>query len=238
MKKHKIRPLKFSHWLLCRILKKGEHLTLIGDFEEIYREIASEKGYFRALCWYWGQIMQLIPAILNNTLFWGISMFKNHLKIALRILFRKKGYSLINITGLAIGIAACIFILLWVQDELGFDSFHEHIDNLHIVGTWQQYGAQKVPGSGSPSALSLALKSEYPEVVNTARMIASRLDAFIRYQDKHMVDKVGFADAALLEIFSFPLVKGDPATALSDPRSLVMSVEAELNYFGNEDPMG
>ena len=238
MKKHKIRSLRFSHWLLCQILKAEEHLTLAGDFAEISSEIASEKGLGRAFCWYWSQIIKLIPVILKNTVFWGVTMFRNHLKIAFRILLRKKSYAFINITGLAIGIAACIFILLWVQDELSFDSFHEHIDDIHIVGTWQQYGAQRVPGSGSPSALSRALKTEYPEVTNTTRMIAGQLDAFIRYQDTHLVDKVRFADSSLFEIFSFPFVKGSPATALANPRSMVMTEAAALKYFGSENPMG
>ncbi len=98
MKKKKPLPSKTVHWFLCQFLDKSEHYTLIGDFEEIYTEIAEEKCVFFALIWYWNQIFRSIPSFLSNSVYWSVQMIKNYLKIALRNIRRHKGYSFINIT--------------------------------------------------------------------------------------------------------------------------------------------
>jgi len=111
MNDKKIRPSRVGHWLLFLVLSKTEHYTLIGDFEEIYTGIAKERGVFFASIWYWGQIVRSIPSFLSNSTYWSLQMFKNYLKIALRNIKRHKGYSFINITGLAIGLACCLLII-------------------------------------------------------------------------------------------------------------------------------
>ena len=96
-------------------------------------------------------------------------MFKNYLKIALRNIKRHKGYSFINIVGLSIGMACCIMILFWVQDELSYNKFHEKADSLYLVRTHQHYGTETVQANGTVPALGPALKAEYPEVLDAAR---------------------------------------------------------------------
>lgn len=91
------------------------------------------------------------------------------MKIALRNIKRHKGYSFINIFGLAAGIACCILIFLWVQDEFSYDKFHDNGDNLYLVGTHQRLGSRTATSSGTPPALGPAFKQEYPEIVNSAR---------------------------------------------------------------------
>lgn len=227
-----------AQFLLRWILPDGTWDTPLGDFEEFYNSIAGEKSVASANAWYWKQIVKLIPAKIINSAYWSLQMFKNYLKVALRVIKRHKSFSIINIAGLAIGMACCILILLWVQDELGFDQFHEKGDDLYIVGTRMRLGSGIAITTGTPPALSPALKEEYPEVANSVRFCNGPHSLYLTYGDKKFREEAEAVDSSLLEMFSFPLKQGDPATALSDPYSLVMSERMALKYFRNEDPLG
>ena len=166
-------------------------------------------------------------------------MLKNYLKIALRNIKKHKGYSLINVTGLAIGIAVCLFILLWVQDELSFDRFHANIDNLFRLTEDQIYTDGTIfPVAVTPELLGPGLKADYPEVVEFARfrILSSVL---VSTGDKEFYEN-GFAcaDPAFFQMFTFPLLKGSSGTILSDMGKVVISEEIAEKYFGSEDPIG
>ena len=90
--------------------------------------MAAYAGEGRAHLWYWGQVLNVLPRKLGHSAFWGVIMFANYLKVAFRNLVKRKGYAVINISGLAIGMACCILILLWVRDELSYDRFHQEAD--------------------------------------------------------------------------------------------------------------
>jgi len=122
-----------KHRLLKMLFDKKENYDFIGDFEELYFSIVSERGRFRAFIWYVTQIIRSLMVALIFSLQWSLIMFGNYFKIALRNLKRYKGYSFINISGLAIGMACCILILLWVQDELSFDIFHKNAGDLYLT---------------------------------------------------------------------------------------------------------
>lgn len=134
--------------------------------------------------------------------------------------------------------ACCILILLWVQDELSFDKFHEHGDDLYNVATWHQFGSERSFSSGSPPALAPALKTEYPEVINSGRIQNGSRTMLVRYGDKIFREEVRFGDSSLFEMFSFPLIKGDPRSVLGDPHSLAVSAKMAAKYFSEEDPIG
>jgi putative ABC transport system permease protein len=166
-------------------------------------------------------------------------MFKNYLKTATRNLSRHKGYSLINISGFAIGVACCILIFLWVQDELSFDRFHENIDDLYRVVEHQvQTNGTIFPIAPTQYPLGKALVDKYPEFINfTHYLPASR--ALITYGDKRFYETdLAFTDPSFFEMFTFPLVTGNPKTALSDRNSILISEEMAEKYFPDEDPMG
>jgi putative ABC transport system permease protein len=164
-----------------------------------------------------------------------VVMFKNYLKVALRNIRQHKGYSLINIVGLAVGIACCILILLWVQDELSFDSFHKNGDKIYRV-LQDVHLDRDVTWAINQGPLGPALKEDIPEIVNFTRGTARRFR--IKYDDKRFDEIVEFADPSLFEMFDFPLVKGDPKKALTDPHSIVISEDMAVKYFGSEDPLG
>jgi len=166
-------------------------------------------------------------------------MFKNYLKTAIRNLTRHKGYSLINIAGFAIGIACCILILLWVQDEMSFDRFHENLDSLHRVVEEQHYSDGTIfPIARTPYPVGPALVADYPEIVNFTRFTPF-WRTLLEYGDISLYERgFAFADPSLLEMFSFPLLKGDAKTALSETNAVLISEDMAEKYFGAEDPIG
>ncbi|NIM90224.1 MAG: FtsX-like permease family protein [Candidatus Aminicenantes bacterium] len=166
-------------------------------------------------------------------------MLKSYLKIAFRNIGKHKGFSFINIAGLAIGMACCILILLWIQDELSYDKFHENRNELYRVFTKVQYSDGRTNlFTESYFPLSRVLTEECPEVVAASRY-ATHYGLLVKYGEKSFAeDSFGFADASFLSMFSFPFLKGDPKTALSDKFSVVITEEMSQKYFGREDPMG
>ena len=164
-------------------------------------------------------------------------MLKSYLKIAIRNLLRNKGFSFINISGLAIGMASAVLILLWVQNEMSFDRFHKKNDRLYeVYGNMSRDGGIQ-SGVSTPELMGPALKNDYPEIENTSRLGWDQ-NLLITYKEKHLKPIGTWVDNAFLTMFSFPLIKGDAGTALKDPYSLVLTEKLAKNIFGTEDPMG
>jgi len=160
-------------------------------------------------------------------------MFKNYLKIAWRNLFRQKAFSFINILGLAIGMACSILILLWVQDELSYDRFHAQADNLYRITCT----TPDIKAAVSTAPMAAALKTQLPEVVNTARLISSTNVLGVGTR-KFAEKRLFFADSTFLELFSFPLLKGDPKTALQRPDGILITEAMAKKYFGKAEALG
>jgi len=165
-------------------------------------------------------------------------MLKNYFRVALRNLRKHKGYSFINIAGLAVGMACALFILLWVQDELSFDRFHANAATLYRVEQDQEGGQGKFHVYLTPYPMGPVLKAEIPEIKDAVR-IAYTGALLVRYGENAFFERRAVAvDPQVFNMFTFPLVKGDPATALSQPGSLVITEDLAKKYFGAADPMG
>jgi len=162
-------------------------------------------------------------------------MLSNYLKVALRNIFRHKGYSAINIIGLSLGITCCILILLWVQDELSVDQFHQKGDSIYRV-LQDVHLDRDVTWAITQGPLGPSLKSDIPEIVNYTRCAIGRFR--LKNGDQVFDEIVEMADPGLLQMFDFSLIKGDPKVALEDPQSIVISQDMAVKYFGDEDPMG
>jgi putative ABC transport system permease protein len=163
-------------------------------------------------------------------------MIKNYIKVALRNLTKHKGYSLINIAGLAIGMACCILILLWVQDEWSFDRFHKNADNICRVIQDINFSDHSTTWAITQGPLGPSLKEDFPEIINFTRVTGRRFR--LTYGDHSFDEILGMADGSIFEMFTFPLTEGDPKTALSDPHSIVLTDEMAKKYFGDENPLG
>jgi putative ABC transport system permease protein len=167
-------------------------------------------------------------------------MLKNYILVALRNLWRQRGYTLINIFGLTIGLASTIFILLYVINELTYDRFHEKSDQIHRVWISGSMPATEMRHAVTSPPMAEALLNDYPEVEQAVRIrqsggwIVRRGDRIFQETDAEFL----FADSTFFDVFSFELLKGDPKTCLSEPRSIVLTEEYARKYFGDEDPMG
>jgi putative ABC transport system permease protein len=160
-------------------------------------------------------------------------MFKNYLKITFRNIVRHRGFSIINIFGLAMGMACTILILLWVRDEVSFDRFHEKKENIYRVIVEGKNSSEK--GSLTPGLLAPFVKEEVPEVINAVR-IRQRPRMVVRQgQNAFYEDRKFRADPSIFEIFSFPFIKGNPGTASS---GIVITEKIARKYFGDENPIG
>jgi putative ABC transport system permease protein len=168
-------------------------------------------------------------------------MLKNYVTIALRNLLRHKMFSLINILGLAIGMAACLLIMQYVNFELSYDSFHQKGDRIYRipVANYLANGQREYIDVGAPPAMGPALKQDFPEVAQMVRLHDLSEGAVFTYGDvQFREEKLYYAEPSFLSIFSFPLIKGDARTALLEPNTIVLTQSTARKYFGNENPVG
>ncbi len=165
-------------------------------------------------------------------------MFKNYVKTAVRNIFRTKAFSLINIIGLAIGMAGTLLILMYITSELSFENFHKN--RKHIYRVYVEFGDEgnKMTFAGAMQALGPALVENFPEVDNAVRFEQDDHSKF-EYNNKTFLEKnLFFADPAVFEIFSFTMLEGSPQTALNEPFSIVITEESAQKLFGEESPLG
>lgn len=167
-------------------------------------------------------------------------MIKNYLKTAFRNIFKNPLFSLINILGLALGMALFLLIFQYVKFELSYDTFHKGHENI-VRLSYSKFKDGKrafnsvLTYSGVPSRM----KEEFPEVLDYVRIVPTYNESLINYEDKYFKEGgIVFADSTLFSIFSFSLVKGDPVMALSEPFTAVISESTAKKYFGEENPIG
>lgn len=168
-------------------------------------------------------------------------MWKKYLIIVGRNIKKNFGYSSINLAGLAVGLACCILILLWVQDELNYDRFHKNKDQLYRVIRQEKDARGDTGSTFIPFSLAPILKEEFPEILNFTRFQdRSWLESpMLAYgDDKYYETGMFLADPSFFRMFSFTFLKGDPQTALQDLHSVVITEEMANKYFGMEEPLG
>lgn len=233
-------PPRLAEWLLAHLLPDEEWETPLGDFAEYYRMECRRGSVRRAQFWYWQQVLELIPRRLVTAVYWSLIMLKSYVRTALRHMRRHIGYTALNIVGLAVGLAVCLLIALFVQHELQFDQFHEQQDRIYrVVQTRADRQDAQADEHMAPD-FGTVLMAGVPEVEHAVRFIArsgslvSREDGTLSaYEEDFM-----YADSNFFEVFTFPLVKGDPTTALDRPMTVVITERAAQTYFGNIDPIG
>ncbi len=164
-------------------------------------------------------------------------MIKNYFKTAIRNLIKHKGYSFINITGLALGISCCLLIILYVKDELTFDRFHKNVENIYRMQSALTMNDNKQVFNAVGLPTGPTMLDEMPEVVNQTRFRFSALE--LRIGDKEYDEGSAFyAEPEFLEIFNFPNAFGDGVTTLRQPSEIAMTKEAAIKYFGKENAVG
>lgn len=233
--------MRFFRWF-CR-----EELcdAIEGDLLTLYDRKRQERGGFRSDLWYFFAVLSFIqPFALRSRQashrLSSLDMFGNYLKIAYRNLMGSKSFTLINIVGLAIGIAGFVVMVTYVHSEFSYDRFHTKSDR--IVRVTYDYEARGSVRQVAKSAFPLKsmLLDSYPGVEKVVRFYRNTLDAStLKYEGNHMTEEnIIFADPEVFEVFDFELEQGNPATALVDVNSIVLTARAAKKYFGDQNPMG
>ncbi len=226
---------KLTKWILSKITDEAMCAAIVEDIE--YRCVrVRKKGSTAAFICHIFQCIIIITPLLVDNMFGGFVMLKNHIKIALRNIKKQKVNSFINISGLAVGLAAVILLMLYIQYEISYDRFHEKADRIYRVALEEKESQRLV--IATPAPLGPLMKAEFPEVDEAVRFM-KRDNRLVSYHDQHfMENNFFFVDPEIFSLFSLELSEGDPETVLSNPNSLVITETMALKYFGNENPMG
>ncbi len=169
------------------------------------------------------------------------AMFQNHLKIALRNLWSQRFFTGLNLFGLAIGLAVSLTLGLFVKNELSFDRYHSKADRIYRVNLTAQWDGETEKLATAPNITGPALREQVKEVEAQVRLLKHEFGktAFVNYGEKRFTEKsLYWADQGLFSVFDMPLTKGDPATALTRPKTAIVSEATAKRIFGDEDPIG
>lgn len=236
-----MRPPRFWSGVLSWLVK-DDWETPLGDFEEYHHRLVKAHGKKEADRWYRRQVLALIPERVFEKLYWSIHMFRNYLKVAVRSLRRQLFYSGVNVGGLAVGVAAAVLIVLFIEDELTFDRMHENHDRIaRIVETKTESDGTEQSSVHTMGPLGPAMEQNLPDVTNSLRLV-SRWGIgrqTVQFGDNRFYEgDYLLAEADFFEFFDFPMLRGNPATALVDPQSVVLTESAARKYYGDVDPVG
>lgn len=163
-------------------------------------------------------------------------MFKNYLKIAVRNLLRNKGFSIVNIAGLAIGMASALLILLWIQNELSYDRFYPKTDRTYLMYNRDRFDNGLWAWNNTPDPLGPTLKKDYAAVEEFARFY--NVTFLTTVGEKRINSQGAFCDSGFLRIFQFPMLKGETSRAMNGPKNIVLTEKMAKRLFGAEEAMG
>jgi putative ABC transport system permease protein len=165
-------------------------------------------------------------------------MFKNFLINAIRNMRKHSGYLILNITGLTIGLTSFLLISIYVINELSYDRFHKNYENIYRVKVKGVLAGSTLDQAITAAPMSRTLLADYPEIEHSTRLRRSGAWLVKYNETRFNEDGVLFADSTFFDVFDFRLLRGDPKTALQNPRSMILTEDFAVKYFGKEDPMG
>ena len=166
-------------------------------------------------------------------------MLKNYLVVALRNLWKSKGFSAINIVGLAVGLATCLLILFFVLDELGYDRYNTKADRIYRVDADLRFGGNHFILAVAPDPLGPTVKKDYPQVEQYVRFRGYNNSFLVRKDNQNIQeDRVTFADSTLFDVFTLPMIEGNARTALVAPNSVVITETMARKYFNTDQALG
>ena len=236
-------PLKLLKWF-C---KPAYHRDIEGDLLELFDRRIENVGLRKAKWLLFKDVVLLFrPGIIRSFNIKFSFMLKENLKIASRQMAKQKGLTGIKIGGLALGIAACLLIILFIKDELSYDRHYPDVERIYRIYAEYHFDGTASGGASLSPPLTTAILDEFPEVEAAARINSFvTLDGpgsnqFRRADQQQNTYEEGFAyaDQSILDIFQFPMLYGDAVTALSAPNTIVITEEKANKYFPNENPLG
>ena len=237
-----LAPPRLATRLLRRCLPGPRGGEISDDLAELFALKHDQHGRLRARLRYWLDVLSIcarrhLHERPSHPTAPGFIMWKNYWATARRHALRHKGYTLVNLVGLAAGLAVCLLIALYLQDERRYDRFHEHADQTYHV-------VRHTPTEGADATINYSaanvLRADYPEVAAATRLFRHWEQPLLAQGATGFVEPAFFfADSSFFAVFSgFELLRGDPATALATPYAIVLTEAAAQKYFGNRDPIG
>src|ERR1700712_4335611 len=163
-------------------------------------------------------------------------MLKNYFKIAFRNLWKRKGYSFINIIGLTTGMASAMLILLWIQNEMSFDRFYKKSDRLYTMYNRDKFNGEMWAWNSTPKIMAPTIKHDYPEVEDAVRY--NNITFLATVGEKKLNVRGAFVDSGFLNVFSLPMLSGNADKALAGNYNIVLTEKMAKKLFGNESAMG
>ncbi len=242
MRETKRHQPKLGRGLLTFLTNYEDKFSGSGDIGEEFEERVLDKGRFRTLIWYWGQVLYAFWAYFKQSIWFGGVMIKNFIKITVRNIKRQKLYAFINIAGLVVGLVVCILMFLYIRFELTFDNFHENADRIYRINAHDL--GRDLKFAGTQALLASTLKRDFPEVKYAARLVD--WGGYFQYTGRntegdkdHMFSETRFfcVDPDFKDIFTYPLIMGD-AEALEEPFALFISQKLADKYFRDQNPLG
>ncbi|KAA0992429.1 ABC transporter permease [Dyadobacter aurulentus] len=237
------KPPRWARLLLRQLHPDNTIEEVEGDLDELFEHWYRRAGKTQATLRYIHNVISVLPPFVkrrqskttyHQPFFLNPDMIKNYIKIAWRNIVRQKAYSALNIAGLSIGMACSILILLWVRNELSYDRFHANADQLFRLTC----NAGDFRAAVTPAGMASGLQAQMPQIEASVRTSKSVTSLFEAGEKKFEEKRVLFVDSNFLQIFSFPLLKGEIRTALSNPGKLLITEEMAKKYYGTQDPIG
>ena len=164
-------------------------------------------------------------------------MLKNYFKIAFRQLFKNRVFSVINISGLTIGMAAVILLLLWIQNEVSYDTFHSNKDRIYNLWNKSLWSDKLTCWDVTPKVAAKTLKEKFPEVEKVSR-VDWPISRFMKFKDKQLYSQGHIVDNDFLSMFDFPLIEGNINSVFKNPNSIIITPSLSEKFFGKENPIG
>ena len=239
MKKKNNIPPKLAQRLLLRFLRDDLAEEVLGDLEEKFYSTLQTKSLFRARINYWHQVFNYLrpfairkskPMHSNH-----YAMYQSYFKIGWRNLLKNKGYSFINIGGLAVGLACCILIGLYTWDEYNYDRFHRHFENIYRVTEQQIQAEDLYTVAVTPGPLAGALKADFPEIEQTCRIGRVWSNGILQVGKLSIEpNEILVTDNSFFRLFDFKLVQGNSQKALLGPDDVVITESIAAKVFGSE----
>lgn len=214
-----------------------------GDLEEYYFFNLEEHGQNYASRKYLTDVVLLfrLSLLRDNWLtqnLTNIAMVKNNLKVAYRSMMRHKFYSFLNLSGLAVSIAASILIALFVQHELSYDSYHQESDKVYRIATHLKFGDNEFRIPAAPAPMAKTMKTDYPEIVESGRWRSS-FTAMIEHENQfYNQSSISYVDQSMFNILTFDIIRGDMDHFLDEPNTAVLTQTVASKIFGEADPIG
>ena len=230
--------LRFFRWF-CHPYLAG---SIEGDLVELYNErLENGKKWKADLKFIIDVLLLFRPGIIRpaegHERLNSYGMYKSYLKIGWRNLLRNKGLFAINASGLALGIATCLMIMMYVQDELSYDRYNEKADQIVRVVLRGKVNGETIKEAVTPAPVGPTLKREFPEVLDATRLRKTGVPTIVYKENTYRHNQVAFVDPNFFDVFTLPFIKGDARTALKGPNSIVLTQREAKKFFGGANPI-